>query len=178
MAFRQPAGLFFSLVLLCAAVAAQEPAPEKAEEAKPAEATATTPSGPLPGHSHNGEVFDAGPRQKAYLMPGMPKIHFPVTAKSPEVQKFIEQGIGQLHGFWYYEAERSFRQAATLDRDCAMAYWGMALANIDNISRAKKFMAECVKHTSGASEREKMYIDAAKGYFEADEKKKKERNEA
>ena len=24
-----------------------------------------------------------------------------------------------------------------------MAYWGMAMANIDNAKRAKKFMAEC-----------------------------------
>jgi peroxiredoxin len=140
--------------------------------------TATTQAGPLPGHSHHGEVFDQGPRQKAYLMPGMPKIHFPVTTKSPEAQKFFEQGMGQIHGFWYYEAERSFRQAAMLDKDCAMAYWGMALANIDNISRAKKFMVECLKHKEGITEREKMYIDAVDAYFKADEKKKKERNEA
>jgi peroxiredoxin len=192
MALRTLAGLLVLFVALASAAWAQEVAQEtpseaKTEEAKPvdkpaeekaAEQTATTPSGPLPGHSHNGEVFDAGPRQKAYLMPGMPKIHFPTSTKSPEAQKFIEQGIGQLHGFWYYEAERSFRQAATLDKDCAIAYWGMALANIDNVSRARKFMAECGKHTAGATEREKMYIDAAKAYFDADEKKKKERNEA
>ena len=48
------------------------------------------------GHSAHGEIFNQGPRQKAYLMEGMPKIHFPVTSKSPLVQKFIEQGIGQL----------------------------------------------------------------------------------
>ena len=75
------------------------------------------PAGPLPGHSHHGEVFDEGPRQQAYLMTGMPKIHFPVTTKSTEAQAFFEQGVGQLHGFWYYEAERSFRQAALLDKD-------------------------------------------------------------
>src|SRR5207253_9279407 len=98
-------------------------------ETKPAD-TASIKPGPLPGHSHHGEVFDEGPRQKAYLMPGMPKIHFPVTTKSAEAQKFFEQGIGQLHGFWYYEAERSFRQVALLDKECAMAYWGMAMANI------------------------------------------------
>src|SRR4029079_2195463 len=122
--------------------------------------------------------FDEGPRQKAYLMTGMPKIHFPVTTKSTEAQAFFEQGVGQLHGFWYYEAERSFRQAAALDKECAMAYWGMAQANIDNGSRAQKFMTECVKSNAGASEREKMYIDAADAYFKADKNKKKERNEA
>jgi peroxiredoxin len=151
-----------------------EPKPDAKE--KPAEESTNT--GPLPGHSYHGEVFDEGPRQKAYLMPGMPKINFPATTKSPEAQAFINQGVGQLHGFWYYEAERSFRQAALLDKDCAIAYWGMALANVDNASRGKKFMEECVKHKSGASERELMYIDAADAFFKAPNNKKKERNEA
>jgi peroxiredoxin len=150
---------------------------EKQPGEKPAEPSSTTPSGPLPGHSFHGEVFDEGPRQKAYLMPGMPKIHFPVTTKSPEAQKFIEQGVGQLHGFWYYEAERSFRQAAMLDKDCAMAYWGMAQANIDNAARAKKFMAECLQHKAGITDRETQYVDATDAYFKADNSKKKERNE-
>ncbi len=147
------------------------------EPAKPAE-TGTTPAGPLPGHSQHGEVFNEGPRQKAYLMPGMPKINFPVTTKAPEVQAFINQGVGQIHGFWYYEAERSFRQAAMLDKECGIAYWGMALANIENTTRARKFMAECVKHKTGLSERETMYIDALDAYFKADANKRKDRNEA
>ena len=111
-------------------------------------------------------------------MPGMPRINFPVTTKVPEAQSFINQGVGQLHGFWYYEAERSFRQAAALDKECGMAYWGMAMANVNNLSRAKKFMAECVKHKTGLSERETMYIDALDAFVKADQGKKKERNEA
>ena len=154
-----------------------KPAEPKPAEPKPAE-TAATPAGPLPGHSYHGEVFNEGPRQKAYLMAGMPKINFPATTKSPEAQQFINQGIGQVHGFWYYEAERSFRQAAMLDKECAIAYWGMALANIDNADRGKKFMAECVKHKSGLTERETMYIDALDAWFKADNNKRKERNEA
>jgi peroxiredoxin len=186
--------LFRWMVLLAMAlvrtVLSQEPVPAPSSESRTdadsskkaedgnATAPSATPAGPLPGHSYHGEVFDAGPRQKAYLMTGMPKIHFPVTTKSPEAQQFFEQGVGQLHGFWYYEAERSFRQAAMLDKDCAMAYWGMAQANIDNNARAAKFMAECVKHKAVASDRERMYIDAADAYFKADKNKKKERNEA
>ncbi len=45
---------------------------------------------------------------------------------------FFDQGVCQLHGFWYFEAERSFRQVAAVDPDCAMAYWGMARANTLN----------------------------------------------
>jgi len=112
------------------------------------------------GHSHFGHVFNEGPRQKAYLMGGTGKIHFPVTTKDPEAQKFIEQGVGQLHGFWFYEAERSFRTAAALDPDCAMAYWGMAMANILNNKRFEGFAKEAEKRSQGITEREAMYIKA------------------
>ena len=40
---------------------------------------------------------------------------------------------------------------------------GMAMANIDNQDRAKKFMAECVKHKTGLSEHELMYINPESG---------------
>ena len=70
---------------------------------------------PLPGHSVHGEVFDEGPRQAASLMGGTGAVTFPVTTSVPEAQAFFNQGVGQLHGFWYFEAERSFRQVAKLD---------------------------------------------------------------
>src|SRR5690242_2200721 len=89
------------------------------------------PEKPLPGHSMNGEAFNEGPRQAAVLMEGTGSVHFPITTKNELAQKFFEQGVGQLHGFWYWEAERSFRQAAALDPDCAIAYWGMGMANIN-----------------------------------------------
>src|SRR6185503_7631347 len=105
--------------------------------------------GPLPGHSYHGEAFDEGPRRAAYLMGNTGKVHFPITSKVPQAQAFFDQGVGQLHGFWYLEAERSFRQVAALDRDCAMAYWGMAMANVNNDKRAKAFLAEAVKRNKG-----------------------------
>jgi peroxiredoxin len=111
------------------------------------------------GHSSHGEVFDEGPRQAAYLMPGMSDVHFPVTCSDDLVQRFFNQGVSQLHGFWYYEAERSFRQAAVLDPDCAMGYWGMAMANVSNLERARKFIAEAVKRRESATDREKRFID-------------------
>jgi peroxiredoxin len=113
-----------------------------------------------PGHSHNGDVFDRGPRQSAYLMGGTGKIHFPVTSKDARVQQYVEQGIGQLHGFWYFEAERSFRHAAALDPTCGIAYWGMSLANQRNATRSRKFAVQAAAHKAGLSIREQMYIDA------------------
>src|SRR5437773_1499997 len=93
---------------------------------------------PTHGHSVNGEVFNEGPRQRAYLMKGMASVSFPVTTTSGLAQRFFNQGVGQLHGFWYFEAERSFREVAMLDPKCAMAFWGMAMANVDNEDNGKR----------------------------------------
>ncbi|MCX6837120.1 MAG: hypothetical protein NTX35_04835, partial [Verrucomicrobia bacterium] len=113
----------------------------------------------LPGHSAHGEAFNEGPRQAAVLMPGCgDAVKFAISTKKPEAQQFFTQGVGQLHGFWYYEAERSFRQVAALDPDCAMAYWGMAMANVNTEKRAKAFTEKAVKLKDKATPREKQWI--------------------
>ena len=115
----------------------------------------------LAGHSYHGEAFNEGPRQAAVLMPGMAKIRFPSSTKSETAQKFIEQGVSQLHGFWFLEAERSFRQAAKEDPDLAIAYWGMAMANVNNQSRARGLIDEAMKRRNkNTGRREKLYIEA------------------
>ncbi|HET6327182.1 MAG TPA: redoxin domain-containing protein [Planctomycetaceae bacterium] len=128
----------------------------------------------LPGHSKHGEMFDAGPRQSAYLMGGTGKVHFPITHKVEQAQKFFEQGVGQLHGFWYVEAERSFRAAAALDPTCkGMAWWGVSLANHYRPGRAKEFAYLAVKEKGGLTDREQMFIEAnlsPTGYHELIEK--------
>lgn len=129
----------------------------------------------LEGHSTHGEAFNEGPRQSAYLMGGTGNVHFPVTTDSKEAQAFIEQGIGQLHGFWYLEAERSFRQAAAIDEDCAMAYWGAAMAAYSKRERSQGFIKEAVARIESVSEREKLYIQSLDKYFSDKEKDKKKR---
>ena len=130
------------------------------------------------GHSSHGDAFNEGPRQAAYLMEHTGDVHFEVTTKSEEAQKFFNQGIGQLHGFWYFEAERSFRQALLLDKDCVMAYWGMAMSNLGNEKRAKGFIDKAVKaKDEGAklTEWEKMWIDSTAGVLDGNPKDKKAR---
>ena len=129
----------------------------------------------IEGHSFHGEAFNEGPRQSAYLMKGMGRVRFPVTTDSQEAQLFFTQGVAQLHGFWYFEAERSFRQAAMLDPDCAMAYWGMAVANRNNTERAKKFIEEAKKRRDKADKREKLWIDSEVNYWADTKKAEKDR---
>ncbi|MEE2989652.1 MAG: redoxin domain-containing protein [Planctomycetota bacterium] len=134
--------------------------PDKKEEAAK-EGEEATPA----GHSFHGEAFNEGPRQQAVLMPGMPSIEFPTSTKDPQAQKFFIQGLGQLHGFWYFESERSFRQAAAIDPDFAMAYWGMAMANSNNQKRGEGFIAEAVSRKESVTDRERRYIDALDNYI-------------
>ena len=112
------------------------------------------------GHSNHGSAFNEGPRQAAYLMGETGDISFEFTTKSEDAKAFFLQAMGQLHGFWYFEAERSFRQVAFLDADCAMAYWGMAVANRDNEARARGFMRKALNRLEGVTPREKAYIEA------------------
>ena len=57
-----------------------------------------------------------------------------VTTQSPEAQRYFDQGLALLHGFNHGAAIRSFKQAAEIDPECAMAHWGIALANGPHIN--------------------------------------------
>jgi peroxiredoxin len=121
---------------------------------------------PAPGHSAHGESFSEGPRRRLPLTPGCGAVHFPVTTASSEAQAYFDQGIGQLHGFWYWEAERSFRTVLQIDPTCVMAHWGLAMANIQNESRARQLIALATGPAfEAATPREKAWIEAARKLF-------------
>lgn len=71
----------------------------------------------------------AQPLLPAKLLEGQGTTNMPVTTASADARAFFNQGVSQLHSFWASEAERSFLQAATLDPDMAMAYWGIAASS-------------------------------------------------
>ncbi len=132
---------------------------------------------PAPGHSVHGEAFNEGPRQAAVLIPGCGKVSFTITTKKPEAQTFFNQGVGQLHGFWYYEAERSFRQVAQIDPECPMAFWGMAMANVNNEKRAKDFVKKAVALKEKAGAREKLWIATLETFYKEDKDDKRDKKQ-
>lgn len=94
---------------------------------------------------------------------------FPVTTKSKEAQQFVNQGLNLAYGFNHLEAERSFREAARLDPNCAMAYWGQALVlgpeinipmSADAEPKAYDLVQKAMSLRSKASPREQAYITA------------------
>jgi tetratricopeptide (TPR) repeat protein len=98
-----------------------------------------------------------------------------VTTKSQDAQGYFDQGLTLVYGFNHAEAVRSFREAARLDPDCAMAYWGQALALAPNINdsaigpdREKQghdAISEARKRKSHASAREQALINALAARF-------------
>jgi tetratricopeptide (TPR) repeat protein len=76
-----------------------------------------------------------GPAEKpATLMSGLGSLHHPVATTQPEAQRFFDQGLSLVFAFNHDEAVRSFKRAAELDPQMAMAWWGVALALGPNIN--------------------------------------------
>jgi tetratricopeptide (TPR) repeat protein len=73
-------------------------------------------------------------RQMAPLMENLGKYGMKITTVSERAQLFFNQGLSLYYGFNHLEAYRSFKEAARLDPDCAMAYWGQALSLGPNIN--------------------------------------------
>lgn len=57
-----------------------------------------------------------------------------ITTASPRAEKYFNQGLGFYHGFSHGAAIRAFQEAAKADPKCAMAHWGIALANGPHIN--------------------------------------------
>jgi tetratricopeptide (TPR) repeat protein len=55
--------------------------------------------------------------------------HRPITTTSAEAQTWFDRGLIWIYAFDLEMAARCFREAITLDDDCAMAYWGLAYSS-------------------------------------------------
>jgi tetratricopeptide (TPR) repeat protein len=63
----------------------------------------------------------------ARLYEGLGVYHRPVSTRSPEAQRYFDQGMRFLWAFNHDESTRSFARALQLDPSCAMCAWGLAL---------------------------------------------------
>ena len=100
-----------------------------------ATALATACMGPRDGAAV--AVQSASPPEAALgtnLLEGLGNHHFPVTSSHPEVQRWFDQGLMLSYGFNHAGAVRSFREAQRRDPDCAMCWWGEAVALGPNIN--------------------------------------------
>jgi hypothetical protein len=70
----------------------------------------------------------------AQLFPRMGDHTWPVTTDSPRAQRYFDQGLTWAYAFNHDEAIRTFTEAARLDPQCAMAWWGVALCHGPHIN--------------------------------------------
>src|SRR5271165_1263803 len=78
---------------------------------------------PMPA-AYAGEADKPG----APVFKGLSDHKHRISTRNPKTQMFFDQGVNLMFGFNHAEAIRSFREAARLDPDCAMCWWGVAFA--------------------------------------------------
>ncbi len=95
--------------------------------------------------------------------------HHPISTTSELAQRYFDQGLRLTYAFNHEEAIRSFEEAARLDPDAAMAYWGLALALGPNINvpmnkqaerRAWEALQKARARSAHVTAAERSYIDA------------------
>ncbi len=160
------------LVALAGSLASIAQEGRSAEPRQPAEATVDdllamppTPSAVVCGA---GWMF-ADPDRPTPRLDGLGDAHMEITTSKPEAQQLFDQGLRLTYAFNHEEAWRSFREAAKIDPDCAMAYWGIAYTlggnynvpgSTERLTTAAKAIALAKNLRINASEKERDLIDA------------------
>jgi len=97
------------------------------------------------------------------------EVHF-ATSCSADVQPLLERGLALLHHMMYVQAEGVFLGAAALEENCAMAQWGLAMANFQpfwgsaDVEAGRPFAEQAVA-MEPPTEREQAYAQTALAYF-------------
>ena len=89
-----------------------------------------------------------------------------VTTGSPQAQRWFDRGLLWSYGYNHDEAIRCFRKAIEHDRDCAMAYWGIAYASGPNYNKRwdafiEQELKEAVAQARLATQAALVHIDRA-----------------
>jgi tetratricopeptide (TPR) repeat protein len=128
---------------------------------------------PAMAQIHDARALAADPDKAegpiAPKLEGLGDYHFPVTTQSLDSQQFFDQGLRLTYAFNHSEALRAFKQAAMLDSQNAMAFWGWALVLGPNLNlpmvpevapQAYQAIQRAVLLKEKVSERERAYIEA------------------
>jgi hypothetical protein len=78
-------------------------------------------------------LLSAGARP-AIAVAGSPVEHHAVSTRNPAAQRLFDEGLTLVYALNRDEATARFHKAAALDTRCAMAWWGVALAQGPNIN--------------------------------------------
>ena len=134
--------------------------------------TASGQTGRPAGHVHYRDQSGPQASPTGALAPRLQNLGthtFPVSTRNRQAQTYMNQGLNLAYAFNHAEARRAFREAARLDPNLAMAYWGQALVLGPNINalmepneepNAYELVQKAVSLKGRATTREQAYIDA------------------
>jgi tetratricopeptide (TPR) repeat protein len=96
------------------------------------------------------------------------------TSCKPQVKEEFNRAVALLHSFWLDEAERMFKVVAMRDPDCAMAHWGVAMTNFNQVNGGPTLAGVAAANQSLAradaarekNPREAAYIGALHSFFD------------
>jgi tetratricopeptide (TPR) repeat protein len=145
---------------------------------------------PAPNHQH----YEKPTGQREAAAPGQPLaprlqnlgVHaFPVSTTNERAQLFMNQGLNLAYGFNHAEAARAFAEAARLDPNLAMAYWGHALVlgpninapmNADDEPKARELVQKALSLKDRTTPRERAYIEALTARYSGRAEERRERD--
>ena len=128
-------------------------------------------------HGHGSQPSTEKP--PIWLDTGLGNIDHPVTTKNAEAQKYFNQGLAYMFAFNHAEGINSFKHAAELDPDMAMAYWGISLGLGSNynvtadeaaLTDAYANLQKAIALAPKASQADRDYIDALTKRYAKDPK--------
>ena len=100
------------------------------------------------------------------------KVSFAVSCRGAQAE--FSRAVAMMHSFWYAEAEKAFQKMAAADPRCAMAQWGVAMANYhplwapptpDELRRGKTAAEAAMAGSANATARERDYIAAIHAFY-------------
>lgn len=118
-------------------------------------------------HGHGSKPATEKP--PIWLDNGLGNVDHPVSTKNAEAQKFFNQGLAYLYAFNHAEGINSFKHAAELDPDLAMAYWGISLglgsnynvtADTNQLTEAYANLQKAITLAPKTTPAERAYIEA------------------
>ena len=170
-----------ALTVSLVACAGDDKPPQTAAAPAPEE---TTPAAAPEAAPELSEEEALVARTQAPLLEELGDYTHPISSEVPGVQRYFDQGMVMASGFNHAESVRAFQAAQRLDPDCAMCYWGEALAtgpNINVTSKGKAIMMPDARKSAhaaaqralqlsetGVTERERDYILAQATRYNGD----------
>ena len=101
------------------------------------------------------------------------KVNFPVSC-SKDAQAEFNRAVALLHHMTYPQAREAFQRVATIDANCAMAHWGVAMTLFQPLWPTRPSPkalqqgweeVQKAKQLQPPTERERLFVSAAEAFF-------------